>query len=346
MKNYAKSLFGAALVASAAFASAQSIGVTVDGNPVKFGLQQPTSNGGRVLVPLRGVFEQMGATVMWDAANRMVLAQRGDTDVKLKIGSTQAEVDGQTVTLDSPAMIKNGATLVPLRFLSESLGASVDWKRETRMVAITTNGAPGDANYGNGGRAQPLQPSEDLVAAYTVIPIMLNNTLSSTESRRGDKFTARIDVDSGRYYGGIPEGTIIEGRVAEARPKRNSEPGVLDLTFDRMRLPDGRSVPFQGSLYSLDDNNVTRDADGVLIAKNKSKDNRIVYAGYGAGAGLLVGLLGGGKVKLENVLIGGVLGALVGQLEKPKANQPSDVTLKQGTKIGVRLDKEVALVQK
>ncbi|RYG29742.1 copper amine oxidase N-terminal domain-containing protein [bacterium] len=242
--------------------------------------------------------------------------------------------------------MKNGATLVPLRFLSESLGANVDWSRETRMVAITTNGAPGDASYGNGGRAQPMQPSADTVEAYTVIPILLNNTLSSDESRRGDKFSAKIDVSSGRYYGGIPEGTIIEGRVLEARPKRNSEPGVLDLGFDRMRLPDGRSIPFQGSLYSLDDNNVTRDEDGTLIAKNKSKDNRIVYAGYGAGAGLLVGLLSGGKVKLENVLIGGVLGALVGQFEKPKANQPSNVVLKQGSKLGVRLDQDVALVQR
>lgn len=338
---YAKSLLGAAILASAAVASAQDISVSVDGNPVRFPTQQPMTSGGRVLVPLRGVFEQMGATVLWDAPNKQVLANRGSTNIKLTIGSTQAEVDGKMVALDSPAMLRNGATLVPLRFLSESLGANVEWRRETRLVAITTNGMPGDANYNNnnGTRPQPIN-DDDVVAAYTVVPLTLNNTLSSNGSQKGDRFSARVNVSGGNYYGDIPEGTIFEGRVRDAKPQRNNEPGTLDLEFTRMRLPNGKNIRFTGSLYSLDDGNVTRNADGTLTAKNKSKDNRLVYAGYGAGAGLLVGLLSGGKVKIENALIGGVLGALVGQIEKP-GSRPNNVTLKQGSKIGVRFDEAV-----
>lgn len=350
---YTKNLLGLAFIASAAVAGAQGIVVTVDGHPVSFATQQPISSGGRVLVPLRGVFEEMGATVLWDGANRQVLASKGNTNIRLTIGSTQADVNGSMVSLDSAAEIMNGATLVPLRFLSESLGANVEWQQENRLVAITTNGLPGDASYNNnqGDRAERIRKRErnrnerraDIVAANTVVPLILNNTLSSNGSRKGDRFSARVDVSGGQYYGDIPQGTVFEGVVREARPQRSNEPGVLDLDFTRMRLPNGRSVAFDGSLYSLDSGNVRTNSDGTLIAKNTSKDNRLVYAGYGAGAGLLVGLLGGGKVRIENVLIGGALGALVGQFEKP-SRRPSNVTLREGTKIGVRFNESVALI--
>lgn len=101
---------------------------------------QPQVVNGRVLIPSRGVLEQMGAYVGWDAATRAVIAQRGDKDVSLPIGSRTATVNGQLVTLDVPAMIISGTTMVPLRFLSEALGAGVVWDNATRTVAITTAG--------------------------------------------------------------------------------------------------------------------------------------------------------------------------------------------------------------
>lgn len=114
---------------------AQAVQVLIDGSPVIFD-QPPVVVGGRVLVPLRGVFERLGAFVQWNPANNSVLASRGSTQVQLTIGSRQAFVNGRQVLLDVPAMIVGGRTLVPLRFVSEAMGARVDWDPASRTVMI------------------------------------------------------------------------------------------------------------------------------------------------------------------------------------------------------------------
>lgn len=129
-----------ALVATlipAAPVAAQAIRVIVDGQPVFFD-QPPVTIGGRVLVPLRGVFEQLGAFVDWDRATNTVTAVRAGTQIQLRIGSRQAVVNGAPVFLDTPPMVVRGRTLVPLRFISEALGARVDWDPGARTVFISS----------------------------------------------------------------------------------------------------------------------------------------------------------------------------------------------------------------
>lgn len=133
-----------------------AVRVFVDGDQVLFD-QPPITQGGRVLVPLRGIFEKMGAVVEWNAATRTVRAARGTTLVELQIGSRIARVDGRAVTLDVPPMVVGGRTLVPLRFISESLGAVVDYRAESRTVLISTTGQAG-APPGPPAGAPPQQP--------------------------------------------------------------------------------------------------------------------------------------------------------------------------------------------
>ena len=114
------------------------IRVEVDGSPVQFNDTQPRMIDGRVLVPLRGVLEHMGATVFWDPSRRLVTAKQGQRDISLYIGQRSAQVDGRTVPLDVPAMIIGGSTMVPLRFMGESLGADVMWLSSSRTVKIDT----------------------------------------------------------------------------------------------------------------------------------------------------------------------------------------------------------------
>jgi len=118
-----------------------TVRVFVDSNRVAFD-QPPVVLDGRVLVPLRGIFEQMGATVEWENATRTVLAVRGSTVVELVIGRRSAQVNNRTVPMDVPAMIIGGRTLVPLRFISEAMGATVQWQEDTRTVLIFSSGAP------------------------------------------------------------------------------------------------------------------------------------------------------------------------------------------------------------
>jgi hypothetical protein len=113
----------------------------VNGSPVRFDVD-PIVSGGSVYVPLRGVFEQLGATVAFDRASGAVTAQRAATTVELKVGSTLARVNGENMVMLQPALYKNGRTLVPLRFLSEALGAGVEWNPVRREVDITADPAP------------------------------------------------------------------------------------------------------------------------------------------------------------------------------------------------------------
>jgi len=176
--------------------------------------------------------------------------------------------------------------------------------------------------------------------AGSVLPVKLDDALSSKNSRKGDTFTATIRNDADTEYYRLPTGTRVEGVVRDARSQRDKDPGVLDLEFRRLRFPDGKSYAIEGSLIGLDNKSVEKRSDGRLVAKPGHKTDRLTYVGYGAGAGLIVGLLT--KHGLEDTLIGGGLGYLFGSLQKG-GSDPKDVSLKQGTELGVRLDRQVSL---
>ena len=110
--------------ALAALSVAQNIKVTVNDDPVSFSGTQPMTIGSRVFVPLRGVFERMGAFVEWQSATQSIIANQGDRQVRLAIGNPLATVNGSSVAMDSPARLVNGRTMVPLRFISESFSLS------------------------------------------------------------------------------------------------------------------------------------------------------------------------------------------------------------------------------
>ncbi|MGV3618278.1 MAG: copper amine oxidase N-terminal domain-containing protein [Fimbriimonas sp.] len=117
-----------------------AIKVRLDGELVKFADTAPVMEGSRVLVPMRGVFEKMGATLEWDASSRTVTAQQGDRTIVLPVGKSEAKIGGETVALDQPAMVIDRRTFVPLRFLGQALGAKVDWLTADRTVDIQTGG--------------------------------------------------------------------------------------------------------------------------------------------------------------------------------------------------------------
>src|SRR5204863_9108016 len=80
-----------------------------------------------------------GAYVDWTQSTQTVSAARGELNLELVIGSRDAKVNGRNVRMDVPAMTIAGNTMVPLRFVSESLGGSVDWDSQTRTVSIESS---------------------------------------------------------------------------------------------------------------------------------------------------------------------------------------------------------------
>lgn len=123
-------------------AQTAAIKVFIDGAPLVMDTP-PIIDQGRTLVPLRAIFEALGAEVNWNGADQSVTAIKDDLSLYLKIGSRNAVKNGVPVVLDVPPQIVNSRTLVPLRFVGETLGADVDWVADTRTVLIASKAASG-----------------------------------------------------------------------------------------------------------------------------------------------------------------------------------------------------------
>lgn len=112
-----------------------AVSVVVDGTKLSFDTP-PYIESGRVLLPMRVIFEAFGATVDYSAGK--IVAQRGETVVRLELGSNKMLVGSDGYTLDVPAKAVGGRTMLPLRAVSEALSASVDWNGSNKTVAIVT----------------------------------------------------------------------------------------------------------------------------------------------------------------------------------------------------------------
>ncbi len=99
--------------------------------------QEPTMSNNRVLVPLRAIMEALGATVEWDPATETVNANKADFNFSHPVGQWYAFANGKQINLDVPSENENGRILVPVRVISESLGANVSWDDTNRTVYVT-----------------------------------------------------------------------------------------------------------------------------------------------------------------------------------------------------------------
>jgi hypothetical protein len=95
----------------------------------------------RTLLPIRVIGEEMGYQVEWNNGDREVDIKDSDITLNLKIGSRTATVNGKAVTLDVPAQIIGNKTMVPLRFVAEEMGCTVDWDNASRTVFVAIGNA-------------------------------------------------------------------------------------------------------------------------------------------------------------------------------------------------------------
>ena len=96
----------------------------------------PRVEGGTTLVPMRALFEALGASVQWNPAARTIVATSGGTQIVLRLGDTAARVNGRTVRLGAAAAVDDGTTFVPLRFVGEALGATVGADMKRGLIRI------------------------------------------------------------------------------------------------------------------------------------------------------------------------------------------------------------------
>lgn len=129
-----------AAFSTAALADDQDIAIQLDGQNIQVGEVAPIIVDGRTFVPFRVLFEAMGATVDYDDASRTVKAERDGLNISFVIGEKSVTIaEGENTTteqIDAASFIRDGRTLVPVRFAAQALGASVGWDAENRTVLI------------------------------------------------------------------------------------------------------------------------------------------------------------------------------------------------------------------
>lgn len=202
------------------------VGVFVNGMKVDFPDVQPfiDKESNRTMVPVRFVAEALGAKVEWDAANQTVRMDKEGKQINLRIGERKATVDGKEITFDSKAIMKDSRTFVPLRFISETFGAKVEWDAKTLTVKITTasggnNTIPTNGTTPtNGTGTNPTAGTGEKVGAsdqFTVVspsyPEMLLPKDPVTEPSV-EAFLDSLDYKNGVLSGKIPN--LPEGHVA------------------------------------------------------------------------------------------------------------------------------------
>ena len=97
----------------------------------------PTIINDRTMVPLRAIFEALGAVVSWDGETKTIFAVNGNTVVVMQIGQEMMYVNSERVSLDSPSVIVEDRTLVPVSAIAEAFGNNVEYDEETKTVKIT-----------------------------------------------------------------------------------------------------------------------------------------------------------------------------------------------------------------
>ncbi|WP_157942996.1 copper amine oxidase N-terminal domain-containing protein [Acetivibrio saccincola] len=161
--------------------------VVVNGNRVNFPDAEPfIDDNGRTQVPVRFVSEALGAEVGWEGSTKTVTISQRDKEIKIVIGKKDYTINGEKSLMDTEALLKEDRTFVPIRFVSEGLGARVDWDPAVRTVYIDTR------EKGDIKDETPKDGSIIEVDGY-LVPNDTNVVIAKAQS--SDKVETRISIN-------------------------------------------------------------------------------------------------------------------------------------------------------
>ena len=124
--------------------ASDAIAVNINNQPIQFDTQ-PCIIEGRVFVPMRKIFEELGASVDWNGPTQTVTAKYSDINIKIKVDDCNATRNDEIIQLDVPAKLIEGRTVVPIRFIGESFGAKVNWDEVNKLVSVNIDLASGNS---------------------------------------------------------------------------------------------------------------------------------------------------------------------------------------------------------
>lgn len=312
--RHLSALAATALLASSAAAlparAAGPVSVTLNGNPLTLN-PAPTERAGRVFVPLRGVFENLGATVVY--ANGTINASGRGHSVSLRINSQTATVDGQQQTLDVAPFIIGASTYVPLRFVSQALGATVNYDGANRVVALGTNGG------GNAPSGQTITPVPQAGRGGEI-------TLTNMTPARGAEVTSRRPTIEATFGGGTVDPNTVHVTVDGLDVTNDSTRSTTGILYaPRSPLQPGRhTVNVSGTdsrggafnrswaFTSGTSNALAGEITNVRPGEGATVDNQFVVSGRTTPGARVTIQVGVGNANGRNNTLGGILGTLLG----------------------------------
>lgn len=301
-KKIISAVIAAACMCSAgqlAMAAENNPSVTVNDRELVFADQKPviSESEGRTLVPARGVFEFMGAKVNWEADKQRVVIKQGNYHIHITIGSDVMAVytyspqnllaapAKEEIKLDAPARIMNERTMIPLRAISESLKAKVDWDAENNMVSIYTSDykAPVTDSTVTSGVADKSEKN---------VTVSLSSSAKTVKA--GETFDVIVSVDNIENAGGDIAGFAIS-LVYDHSKLEYVENSMKSLAIDVSNalaaenpVANGGDTLKTAVISTVDNNNISKNGEFVVYTFKALTDdaadirlsNRYTSRGY------------------------------------------------------------------
>lgn len=299
--------FAASAVLAAALAvpaiAAGPVTVTLNGNTLNLN-PSPTERAGRVFVPLRGVFENLGASVVY--ASGVINASGRGHNVSLRIGSTSATVDGQQQTVDVAPFIIGASTYVPLRFVSQALGATVNYDGANRVVALVASGASAPAVQNvpaATSNKSPLRLGRTQPERGSAVEAQNPTVAAEFVGAEADPNSIRVSLDgldvsdrSTRSPRGIvyaPPSPLLTQRHALRVTGKDAEGRAFDVGFNFI---SGTKV-------------IPNEITGVNLTNGQQVNSTFTVSGHTLPGAHVIVTAGATS---QNMSVGGLLGAILG----------------------------------
>lgn len=277
MRKWTLAMLIAVLLVSVPVASATAsslpptfVSVVLDGKKIWFPDAQAYIDANqRTLVPVRFVAESLGAKVGWEGKSRSVPISREGQDIRLTIGSAIATVNGKQVELDTQAVMTDGRTFVPLRFVSEVLGAEVKWESKTSTVLIQTKELS-EADTNEWGRLIRKINLPKNAADYPYILADIPNEMYELAYPYSEPTDRRV---AAQLYSKVPEFTMENINVWMGRLKTF---GGLWLNVDYRTIDDA----WVQAVFNTKMQNSNAELKYIRQYVDWVKTNKIQVAGY------------------------------------------------------------------
>ncbi|MEC0181897.1 N-acetylmuramoyl-L-alanine amidase family protein [Paenibacillus peoriae] len=189
MKKYGWVILAAILIwlwPSFPHANAAGAELFLDGKRVEAPADaRPEMVNGKVMVPLRVVGEQLGYQFKWEPQAYKISIQKNSTDMAMYVGRTSADVNGKTVSLDAPPVLRGNSTMVPLRFVGEQMGLKVDWNNKSKSVNLSQKAAAPQTDQQSQSQKTSQTPTESNKSTQK----LFTTTATTTKSIKVDKQT-------------------------------------------------------------------------------------------------------------------------------------------------------------